>query len=45
MLAAAGGHARRLRAFTRQEAKRLSDQLGPPIVERAWEYYAAVAGD
>jgi ribulose-5-phosphate 4-epimerase/fuculose-1-phosphate aldolase len=42
MLAAAGGDARRVRAFTREEAERLSDQLGPPIVERAWEYYAAI---
>jgi ribulose-5-phosphate 4-epimerase/fuculose-1-phosphate aldolase len=45
MLAAAGGDARRVRAFTREEAERLSDQLGAPIVERAWEYYAAVVAD
>jgi len=45
MLAAAGGDARRLRAFTREEAERLSDQLGAPIVERAWEYYAALVAD
>jgi ribulose-5-phosphate 4-epimerase/fuculose-1-phosphate aldolase len=45
MLAAAGGDARRIRAFTREEAERLSDQLGTPIVERAWEYYAAFVGD
>jgi ribulose-5-phosphate 4-epimerase/fuculose-1-phosphate aldolase len=45
MLAAAGGDARRLRAFTREEAQRLADQLGAPIVERAWEYYAAVVDD
>ena len=43
MLAAAGGDATRIRAFTREEAERLSDQLSPGIVERAWEYYAAVA--
>ena len=43
MLAAAGGDATRIRAFTREEAARLSDQLSPGIVERAWEYYAAVA--
>jgi hypothetical protein len=43
MLAAAGGDGARLRAFTQQEAERLSDQLGPAIVGRAWEYYAAVA--
>jgi ribulose-5-phosphate 4-epimerase/fuculose-1-phosphate aldolase len=43
MLAAAGGDAGRLRAYSREEAERLSDQLSSPIVERAWEYYAAVA--
>ena len=43
MLAAAGGDATRLRAFTRDEAARVGDQLGPAIVERAWEYYAALA--
>jgi len=42
MLAAACGDARRIRAFTREEAGRVSDQLTPPIVERAWEYYAAL---
>jgi ribulose-5-phosphate 4-epimerase/fuculose-1-phosphate aldolase len=43
MLAAAGGDASRVRAFTREEAERVADQLAPRIVERAWEYYAAVA--
>jgi len=43
MLAAAGGDATRIRTFTLDEAERLSDQLSPGIVERAWEYYAAVA--
>jgi ribulose-5-phosphate 4-epimerase/fuculose-1-phosphate aldolase len=43
MLAAAGGNATRIRAFTREEAERVSDQLSPGIVERAWEYYAALA--
>ena len=43
MLAAAGGDATRMRTFTLDEAERLSDQLSPGIVERAWEYYAAVA--
>ena len=43
MLAAAGGDATRIRAFTREEAERVSDQLSPGIVERAWEYYAALA--
>ena len=43
MLAAAGGDATRIRAFTPAEARRLSDQLSPGIVQRAWEYYAALA--
>ena len=43
MLAATGGDATRIRAFTREEAERLSDQLSPAIVERAWEYYSALA--
>ena len=43
MLAAAGGDAAQIRAFTPAEAERLSDQLSPAIVERAWEYYAALA--
>jgi L-fuculose-phosphate aldolase len=44
MLGAAGGDATRIRAYTREEAERVNDQLGPAIVQRAWEYYAAVAG-
>jgi ribulose-5-phosphate 4-epimerase/fuculose-1-phosphate aldolase len=43
MLAAAGGDATRIRAYSAEEAERLRDQLSGPIVERAWEYYAAVA--
>ncbi len=43
MLSAAGGDPSRIRAYTREEAERLRDQLSSPIVERAWEYYAAVA--
>jgi ribulose-5-phosphate 4-epimerase/fuculose-1-phosphate aldolase len=43
MLAAAGGDAGRIRAFSAEEAEQVRDQLSPPIVERAWEYYAAVA--
>ena len=43
MLNAAGGDASRIRAYTDNEARRVGDQLGEPIVERAWEYYAAVA--
>ena len=43
MLAAAGGDASRIRAYTQDEAERLRDQLSAPIIERAWEYHAAVA--
>jgi ribulose-5-phosphate 4-epimerase/fuculose-1-phosphate aldolase len=43
MLAAAGGKPERIRAFTAEEAERVRDQLTSGIVERAWEYYAAVA--
>ena len=43
MLAAAGGDATRIRAFTSGEAQRVDDQLSPGIVSRAWEYYAAFA--
>jgi ribulose-5-phosphate 4-epimerase/fuculose-1-phosphate aldolase len=43
MLAAAGGEAERIRGYTEEEAERVRDQLSPGIVERAWEYYAAVA--
>ena len=43
MLAAAGGDTGRIRVYTREEADRVSDQLSPAIVTRAWEYYAAVA--
>ena len=43
MLAAAGGDASRIRAYTPEEAERVRDQLAPGSVERAWEYYAAVA--
>ncbi|MEP7207969.1 MAG: class II aldolase/adducin family protein [Casimicrobiaceae bacterium] len=42
MLAATGGDAARLRVFDRDEASRGS-VLVPPIVARAWEYYATVA--
>jgi L-fuculose-phosphate aldolase len=43
MLAAVGGDAGRVRAYTHEEVERVSDQLAPGIVDRAWEYYAAVA--
>jgi len=43
MLGAAGGDAGRLRVYTREEADNVGDQIAPRVVERAWEYYAAVA--
>ncbi len=43
MLAATGGDATRIRAYTREEAESLSDQISPRVVERAWEYYAVAA--
>ena len=42
MLAAAGGDAGRIRAFTQAEAEG-GGGIGPSIVSRAWEYYASVA--
>lgn len=44
MLAAAGGEAKRLREYTREEAESVGDQLSPRVVARAWEYYVAAAG-
>lgn len=43
MLSAAAGDATRIRAFTAEESARVGDQLSAGIVQRAWEYYAAVA--
>jgi ribulose-5-phosphate 4-epimerase/fuculose-1-phosphate aldolase len=43
MLAAAGGDAARLRAYTREEAERVRDQISGAPVARAWEYYATAA--
>jgi ribulose-5-phosphate 4-epimerase/fuculose-1-phosphate aldolase len=43
MLAAAGGDGSRLRAFTREEAEPLKDQIGANVSKRAWEYLVAVA--
>ena len=45
MLAAAGGDAKRIREFTREEAGLARDQTGPGAAAagRAWEYYAAAA--
>lgn len=43
MLAAAGGDASRLRAFTPEEADRLRDQVSGNVARRAWEYLCAAA--
>jgi ribulose-5-phosphate 4-epimerase/fuculose-1-phosphate aldolase len=45
MLAAAGGDAKRIRTFTREEAELTAGQTGPNVaaVGRAWEYYSSVA--
>jgi len=43
MLAATGGYASRLRAYTREEAERVRDQISGAPVARAWEYYAMAA--
>lgn len=45
MLAAAGGDAKKIRAFTREEAILVRDQTGPGAAAsgRAWEYYSMVA--
>jgi ribulose-5-phosphate 4-epimerase/fuculose-1-phosphate aldolase len=44
MLAAAGGDASRIRAFSPEEAAGLRDQITGNVAKRAWEYYAALAG-
>jgi ribulose-5-phosphate 4-epimerase/fuculose-1-phosphate aldolase len=44
MLAAAGGDASRLRAFTAEEAGPLADQIAGSVARRAWDYFAALAG-
>ena len=43
MLAAAGGNAAKIRAFTCEEAEGLRDQITGNVAKRAWEYFAAVA--
>ena len=43
MLAAAGGDPARIRVYTREEAESMGDQVGPRVVERAWEYYSIAA--
>lgn len=45
MLAAAGGDAAKIRAFTREEADSLRDQITGNVAKRAWDYFAAVAAD
>lgn len=45
MLAAAGGDASKIRAFTKEEAEGLSDQIVGNVAGRAWEYFAAVADE
>jgi ribulose-5-phosphate 4-epimerase/fuculose-1-phosphate aldolase len=45
MLAAAGGDASRLRAYTREEADELRDQITGNVAKRAWEYFAALAAE
>jgi L-fuculose-phosphate aldolase len=45
MLAAAGGDASKIRAFTKEEAEGLSDQIIGNVAKRAWEYFAAVADE
>jgi ribulose-5-phosphate 4-epimerase/fuculose-1-phosphate aldolase len=45
MLAATGGDASRIRALTREEALPLRDQIEGSVANRAWEYFAAVAGE
>jgi ribulose-5-phosphate 4-epimerase/fuculose-1-phosphate aldolase len=43
MLSAAGGNAAKIRAYTREEAEGLRDQITGNVAKRAWEYFAAVA--
>jgi ribulose-5-phosphate 4-epimerase/fuculose-1-phosphate aldolase len=43
MLAAAGGDASRIRAYTREEAELVSDQLSGNPLARAWEYFSTAA--
>ena len=43
MLCATGSDPAAIRVYTDEEAARVSDQLAPAIVARAWEYYAAMA--
>lgn len=45
MLSAAGGDPSRIRALSREEALPLRDQIEGNVARRAWEYFAAVAGE
>jgi L-fuculose-phosphate aldolase len=45
MLAAASGDASKIRAFSKEEAEGLSDQIIGNVANRAWEYFAAVADE
>jgi ribulose-5-phosphate 4-epimerase/fuculose-1-phosphate aldolase len=45
MLAAVGGDAARIRAFSDEEAEGLRDQITGSVAKRAWEYFSAVAGE
>jgi L-fuculose-phosphate aldolase len=45
MLAAAGGDASRIRAYAREEAEGLADQITGSVARRAWDYYAAAAAE
>ena len=45
MLAATGGDASRLRAYTREEAEQLRDQVTGSVAKRAWEYLCALAAE
>ena len=43
MLAAAGGDATRIRAYTRDEAELVRGQISASVISRAWEYYSIAA--
>lgn len=43
-LAAVGGNASALRFYDTDEVRRLREELDGPPLERAWDYYAAIAG-
>ena len=45
MLAAAGGDASRIRAYTREEAELVRGQMSASVVSRAWEYYSLASAE